>query len=53
MTRPCVRPDPRHVPVLVDEVVAALAIAPGETLVDGTFGAAATRAPCSRRGRDE
>lgn len=34
-------PTPRqaHVPVLVDEVVAALAIVPGETLVDGTFGA--------------
>ena len=32
-------PDPRHLPVLVDEVVAALAIVPGETLVDGTFGA--------------
>ena len=31
--------DPRHVPVLVDEVVEALAIARGETLVDGTFGA--------------
>ena len=30
---------PRHVPVLVDEVVQALAIAHGETLVDGTFGA--------------
>jgi 16S rRNA (cytosine1402-N4)-methyltransferase len=28
-----------HEPVLVDEVVAALAIVPGETLVDGTFGA--------------
>ena len=28
-----------HVPVLVDAVVAALAIAPGETHVDGTFGA--------------
>ncbi|MEO7787125.1 MAG: 16S rRNA (cytosine(1402)-N(4))-methyltransferase RsmH [Sphingomicrobium sp.] len=28
-----------HVPVLVDEVVAALAVVPGETLVDGTFGA--------------
>jgi len=26
-------------PVLVDEVVAALAIVPGDTLVDGTFGA--------------
>jgi 16S rRNA (cytosine1402-N4)-methyltransferase len=28
-----------HVPVLVDEVVAALAVVPGETMVDGTFGA--------------
>jgi 16S rRNA (cytosine1402-N4)-methyltransferase len=28
-----------HVPVLLDEVVAGLAIAPGETHVDGTFGA--------------
>ena len=28
-----------HIPVLVDEVVEALAIAPGETHVDGTFGA--------------
>jgi 16S rRNA (cytosine1402-N4)-methyltransferase len=29
----------RHAPVLLDEVMAALAIAPGETHVDGTFGA--------------
>jgi 16S rRNA (cytosine1402-N4)-methyltransferase len=28
-----------HIPVLLDEVVHALAIAPGETHVDGTFGA--------------
>lgn len=28
-----------HIPVLADEVVDALAIAPGETHVDGTFGA--------------
>ena len=28
-----------HVPVLLDQVVEALAIAPGETHVDGTFGA--------------
>ena len=28
-----------HVPVLVNEVIAALAIAGGETVVDGTFGA--------------
>ena len=28
-----------HIPVLLNEVIAALAIAPGETHVDGTFGA--------------
>ncbi len=28
-----------HVPVLLDEVIAALAVVPGETHVDGTFGA--------------
>lgn len=28
-----------HIPVLLDEVLAALAITPGETHVDGTFGA--------------
>jgi 16S rRNA (cytosine1402-N4)-methyltransferase len=28
-----------HLPVLIQEVVAGLAIVPGETLVDGTFGA--------------
>ena len=28
-----------HVPVLLDEVVAGLAVVPGETIVDGTFGA--------------
>jgi 16S rRNA (cytosine1402-N4)-methyltransferase len=32
-------PDPRHAPVLRDEAIAALAIAPGETHIDGTFGA--------------
>lgn len=31
--------DPRHVPVLIDEVVDALAILPGERHVDATFGA--------------
>ena len=30
---------PAHIPVLLDEVVAALAPAPGTTIVDGTFGA--------------
>lgn len=30
---------PHHVPVLLDEVVHALAITPGEVIVDGTFGA--------------
>ena len=29
----------RHVPVLLEEVVETLAIVPGETIVDGTFGA--------------
>ncbi|MEO5612025.1 MAG: 16S rRNA (cytosine(1402)-N(4))-methyltransferase RsmH [Sphingomicrobium sp.] len=37
MTR--ISSSPRHLPVLADEVVQALAIAHGETLVDGTFGA--------------
>ena len=32
-------PEPRHLPVLLQEVVQALAVVPGETLVDGTFGA--------------
>ena len=31
--------DAPHIPVLLDEVVAALAPAPGETMVDATFGA--------------
>ncbi|MEO7365819.1 MAG: 16S rRNA (cytosine(1402)-N(4))-methyltransferase RsmH [Sphingomicrobium sp.] len=39
MTRTSSAPNPRHLPVLVDEVVQALAIARGENLVDGTFGA--------------
>ncbi|HET9811366.1 MAG TPA: 16S rRNA (cytosine(1402)-N(4))-methyltransferase RsmH [Sphingomicrobium sp.] len=29
----------RHQPVLLDEVIGALAVQPGDTLVDGTFGA--------------
>ncbi len=38
-----------HIPVLLDEVVAALAPAPGETFVDGTFGAGGyTRAILSK-----
>ena len=32
-------PGPRHEPVMVGDVVHALAIAPGEIVVDGTFGA--------------
>lgn len=31
--------DEPHIPVLLDEVIAALAVQPGETHVDGTFGA--------------
>jgi len=41
-----------HIPVLMDEVLAALAPAPGETIVDGTFGAGGyTRALLSRGAR--
>jgi len=32
-------PQDKHVPVLLKEVVEGLAVVPGETLVDGTFGA--------------
>jgi 16S rRNA (cytosine1402-N4)-methyltransferase len=39
MSAPSQAPSARHLPVLLDEVVAALAPAPGETHVDGTFGA--------------
>lgn len=41
-----------HIPVLLDEVVAALAPAPGETMVDATFGAGGyTRALLARGAR--
>jgi 16S rRNA (cytosine1402-N4)-methyltransferase len=44
--------DPRHDPVLIDEVLAGLAPAPGETHVDGTFGAGGyTRALLARGAR--
>ncbi|MBN9787100.1 16S rRNA (cytosine(1402)-N(4))-methyltransferase [Pseudonocardia sp. TMWB2A] len=36
---PAFHDDPRHAPVMRDEVVAALAIVEGDTVVDGTFGA--------------
>jgi 16S rRNA (cytosine1402-N4)-methyltransferase len=36
---PPVPPQDSHVPVLLKEVVEGLAVVPGETLVDGTFGA--------------
>ena len=42
-----------HVPVLVDEVIAALALHDGGPWSTGPSERAATRAPCSRRGRDE
>jgi 16S rRNA (cytosine1402-N4)-methyltransferase len=32
-------PQPSHIPVLLDEVIHALAITPGAEIVDGTFGA--------------
>ncbi|MET0370330.1 MAG: 16S rRNA (cytosine(1402)-N(4))-methyltransferase RsmH [Sphingobium sp.] len=40
----------RHVPVLLAEVLGALAIAPGETHVDGTFGAGGYSAAMARAG---
>ena len=36
---PLIPPQDQHVPVLLKEVVEGLAVVPGETLVDGTFGA--------------
>ena len=39
MTGPVAYPAAPHVPVLLDEVIAGLAVADGETHVDGTFGA--------------
>jgi 16S rRNA (cytosine1402-N4)-methyltransferase len=44
--------DAPHIPVLLDEVLAALAPAPGETMVDATFGAGGyTRAMLGRGAR--
>lgn len=40
----------RHVPVLLDEVLDALAINPGETHVDGTFGAGGYSSAMAARG---
>lgn len=40
MNGPAASPEPRHVPVLPAEVLAALAVEPGQTLVDATVGAA-------------
>jgi len=42
-----------HVPVLADEVVAALAPRPGETVVDGTFGAGGHASLLAKRLRGE
>jgi len=39
ITAPAAPADAPHIPVLLDEVMAALAVQPGETHVDGTFGA--------------
>jgi len=43
-------PDAPHRPVLLDEVMDALAIAPGETHVDGTFGAGGYSRAMAARG---
>jgi 16S rRNA (cytosine1402-N4)-methyltransferase len=43
---------PTHVPVLLDEVISALAIAPGETHVDGTFGAGGYTRAMLEKGAD-
>jgi len=42
----------RHIPVLLPEVLAALAPAPGETMVDGTFGAGGYTAAILDTGAD-
>lgn len=42
----------RHIPVLLDEVIAALAPAAGETMVDGTFGAGGYTRAILARGAD-
>ncbi|MEO8722415.1 MAG: 16S rRNA (cytosine(1402)-N(4))-methyltransferase RsmH [Sphingobium sp.] len=39
-----------HIPVLIDEVLGALAIAPGETHVDGTYGAGGYSRAMAARG---
>ena len=45
-------PDAPHVPVLLEEVIAALAPTPGETMIDATFGAGGySRALLSRGAR--
>ena len=42
-----------HVPVLLEEVVAGLAITQGDTIVDATFGAGGYARALLGRGRDE
>ncbi|MDB5696778.1 MAG: rRNA methyltransferase [Sphingomonas bacterium] len=43
---------PQHIPVLLDEVVSALAASPGQRIVDATFGAGGyTRALLQRGAR--
>ena len=49
MTAAAVDPD-RHIPVLLDEVLDALAINPGEVHVDGTFGAGGYSSAMATRG---
>jgi 16S rRNA (cytosine1402-N4)-methyltransferase len=42
----------RHIPVLLQEVLTALEPAPGETIVDGTFGAGGYTAAILEAGAD-
>ena len=42
-----------HIPVLLDEVIHALAITPGSEIVDGTFGAGGYSQACGQGGENE
>ena len=52
MSAAAVAPAP-HLPVLLDEVLAGLAVRPAKPMSTAPSVQAAIRAPCSGRGRDE